>query len=89
MIVRGSQPSATREACRTEISAGKCADRPSAQPFGAMSRLESNAAKLAEFLARVPGDTVHLLGHSLGCVVIRALLEWHVPNRPGRIVSGR
>jgi pimeloyl-ACP methyl ester carboxylesterase len=48
--------------------------------------LESNAAKLAEFLARVPGDTVHLLGHSLGCVVIRALLEWHSPVRPGRIV---
>lgn len=48
--------------------------------------LESNAAKLAEFVARVPGDTVHLLGHSLGCVVIRALLEWHPPVRPGRIV---
>jgi pimeloyl-ACP methyl ester carboxylesterase len=48
--------------------------------------LESNAAKLAEFLARVPGDTVHLVGHSLGCVVIRALLEWHSLARPGRIV---
>jgi pimeloyl-ACP methyl ester carboxylesterase len=48
--------------------------------------LESNAAKLAEFVARVPGDTVHLLGHSLGCVVIRALLERHSLDRPGRIV---
>jgi pimeloyl-ACP methyl ester carboxylesterase len=48
--------------------------------------LESNAASLAEFLARVPGDTVHLIGHSLGCVVIRALLESHSLERPGRIV---
>jgi pimeloyl-ACP methyl ester carboxylesterase len=48
--------------------------------------LESNAAKLAEFLARVPGGTLHLIGHSLGCVVIRALLESHAPDRPGRIV---
>lgn len=48
--------------------------------------LESNAAQLAEFLARVPGATVHLLGHSLGCAVIRALFERHAPDRPGRIV---
>jgi pimeloyl-ACP methyl ester carboxylesterase len=48
--------------------------------------LESNAAKLAEFLVHVPGDTVHLLGHSLGCVVIRTLLERHSLDRPGRIV---
>ena len=48
--------------------------------------LDANAARLAEFVARVPGDTVHLLGHSLGCVVIRALLERHTLDRPGRIV---
>ena len=48
--------------------------------------LESNAARLAEFVARVPGDKVHLLGHSLGCVVIRALLERRALDRPGRIV---
>ena len=48
--------------------------------------LESNAAKLAAFLAHVPGDTVHLLGHSLGCVVIRSMLERHSPARLGRIV---
>jgi len=48
--------------------------------------LDANAAMLAQFVARVPGDTVHLLGHSLGCVVIRALLERHVLDRPGRIV---
>jgi len=48
--------------------------------------LDANAAMLAEFVARVPGDTVHLLGHSLGCVVIRALLERCALDRPGRIV---
>jgi pimeloyl-ACP methyl ester carboxylesterase len=48
--------------------------------------LDANAAELADFIANVPGDTVHLLGHSLGCVVIRALLERHAPERPGRIV---
>ena len=48
--------------------------------------LEANAARLAGFIANVPGDTVHLLGHSLGCVVIRALLEWHPLDRPGRVV---
>ena len=48
--------------------------------------LDANAATLAEFIARVPGDTVHLLGHSLGCVVIRALLERHALDRPGRMV---
>ena len=48
--------------------------------------LDANAARLAEFLARVPGGTVHLLGHSLGCVVILAMLERHALERPGRIV---
>ena len=48
--------------------------------------LDANAARLARFVARVPGDTVHLLGHSLGCVVILAMLERHALERPGRIV---
>jgi pimeloyl-ACP methyl ester carboxylesterase len=58
-------------------------------PFGYSSirdGLDANAARLAEFVARVPGDTVHLLGHSLGCVVIRAMLERHAFDRPGRVV---
>ena len=48
--------------------------------------LDANAARLAAFVASVPGDTVHLLGHSLGCVVILAMLERHALERPGRIV---
>ena len=48
--------------------------------------LEANAAALAEFIARVPGETVHLVAHSLGGVVIRAMLERRIPARLGRVV---
>ncbi len=37
--------------------------------------LEANAAALADFVETVPGDTVHLVAHSLGGIVIRAMLE--------------
>ena len=48
--------------------------------------LAVNAARLAEFVAAMPGETVHLLGHSLGGVVICEMLERHAPERVGRIV---
>jgi len=48
--------------------------------------LRANAARLHEFLARVPGTTVHLVGYSLGGVVIRALFRFHPEQRPGRVV---
>ena len=48
--------------------------------------LRANAARLHEFLARVPGTTVHLVGYSLGGVVIRALFRFHPAQRPGRVV---
>jgi pimeloyl-ACP methyl ester carboxylesterase len=48
--------------------------------------LDENAALLAEFIGRVPGDSVHLVAHSLGGVLIRAMLERHVPARLGRVV---
>jgi pimeloyl-ACP methyl ester carboxylesterase len=49
--------------------------------------LATNAARLADFVAALPGDTVHLLGHSLGGVLIGAMLE-RAPAalRPGRVV---
>ena len=48
--------------------------------------LKANAAALAAFLGRVPGDVVHLVGHSLGGVLIRTMLERKVPARLGRVV---
>src|SRR5688572_16116841 len=48
--------------------------------------LTSCAAALAEYVDGVRGDTVHLVGHSLGGVLIRAMLESHLPARLGRVV---
>jgi pimeloyl-ACP methyl ester carboxylesterase len=48
--------------------------------------LRGNAERLRCFLEQVPGDTVHLLGYSLGGLVIRALFHFHPGQRPGRIV---
>ena len=48
--------------------------------------LAASAAALAEYIDGVPGDTVHLVGHSLGGVLICAMLESHLPARLGRVV---
>ena len=48
--------------------------------------LAANVAALAAHVAAVPGDTVHLVGHSLGGVLICALLERRRPPRLGRVV---
>ena len=48
--------------------------------------LAANAAGLAKFIDDVPGDKVHLVGHSLGGVLICAMLESAVPARIGRVV---
>ena len=51
-----------------------------------MGSLDANVAALAAFVDGVPGDTVHLVGHSLGGVLICAMLEARQPKRLGRIV---
>jgi pimeloyl-ACP methyl ester carboxylesterase len=48
--------------------------------------LADGAAELAAYVAGVAGDTVHLVGHSLGGVLICAMLESHLPARLGRVV---
>ena len=48
--------------------------------------LADDVAALAAFVARVPGETVHFVGHSLGGVLICALLEGSLPARAGRVV---
>ncbi len=49
--------------------------------------LHANAARLAHFLESLDADTVHLVGHSLGGVLIRALFHHHPRQKPGRIVT--
>jgi pimeloyl-ACP methyl ester carboxylesterase len=41
---------------------------------------------LGAFVERVPGETVNLVGHSLGGVLICSLLERSLPARIGRVV---
>lgn len=48
--------------------------------------LHANAAALQRFLATVSNRTVHLVGHSLGNIVIRGLFHYFPNQRPGRIV---
>jgi hypothetical protein len=48
--------------------------------------LAANGASLARFIDAVPGETVHVLAHSLGGVVVRAMLEAGSPARLGRVV---
>lgn len=48
--------------------------------------LEENAARLAEFVERLPGRQLHFVGHSLGGALILKLFERHPIARGGRIV---
>ena len=49
--------------------------------------LGTNAERLADFLDTLDADTVHLVGHSLGGILIRALFHHHPRQKPGRIVT--
>jgi pimeloyl-ACP methyl ester carboxylesterase len=48
--------------------------------------LDENAARLAEYVARVPGDTLDFVGHSLGGIVVLTMLARFALARPGRVV---
>lgn len=48
--------------------------------------LAANAARLAEFVRTIPHAKVHLVGHSLGGVVILTMLRQHGFERVGRVV---
>lgn len=48
--------------------------------------LARNAARLAEFVERVPADSVHIVAHSLGGLVTLAYLMRERPQRVRRVV---
>lgn len=48
--------------------------------------ITANAQALGQFLAQTPADTLHLVGHSLGGLVILKLFETRPALPPGRIV---
>jgi pimeloyl-ACP methyl ester carboxylesterase len=49
--------------------------------------LRDNAMALRAFSDTIEGDTIHFVGHSLGGIVIRAMLAYCPPSRPGRVVT--
>lgn len=49
--------------------------------------LHANATRLNAFLREIQADTIHLVGYSLGGIVIRALFHFYPEQRPGRIVT--
>jgi pimeloyl-ACP methyl ester carboxylesterase len=78
-------PATAMIALQRRLEAGGFRVRPFGYPSVKRS-LEANAAALASFLEHSPGDIVHLVAHSLGGVVIRAMLERGIPARLGRVV---
>jgi pimeloyl-ACP methyl ester carboxylesterase len=48
--------------------------------------VEENAALLGGFVASVPAREVHVVGHSLGGLIVLEMLAHHADPRPGRVV---
>lgn len=49
--------------------------------------VEDNAARLQRYLGGIDAEVVHLVGHSLGGLVIQRLLHDYPVQRPGRVVT--
>jgi pimeloyl-ACP methyl ester carboxylesterase len=49
--------------------------------------VEYNAARLQRYLGGIDAEVVHLVGHSLGGLVIQRLLHDYPLQRPGRVVT--
>jgi len=51
-----------------------------------MKGLDDNARRLSEFLWKTEGDVLHVIGHSMGGVLIRQVFEQNPDPRPGRLL---
>ena len=49
--------------------------------------LDENVRRLHAFLTETEGDTLHVVGHSMGGVLIRRVFEESPDPRPGRLVA--
>jgi pimeloyl-ACP methyl ester carboxylesterase len=52
-----------------------------------MKGLDENVERLGTFLAATEGDVLHVVGHSMGGVLIRQLFEKTPDPRPGRLIA--
>src|SRR5476649_2019246 len=52
-----------------------------------MKGLDENARRLRKFLGETEGDVVHVVGHSMGGVLIRQVFEQDPDPRPGRLIA--
>ena len=52
-----------------------------------MKGLDENVRRLRKFLGETEGDVVHVIGHSMGGVLIRQVFEQDPDPRPGRLVA--
>ena len=52
-----------------------------------MKGLDENVRRLKKFLSETEGDVLHVVGHSMGGVLIRQVFEQDPDPRPGRLVT--
>lgn len=52
-----------------------------------MRGLDHNVSRLAEFIHSTEADIVHVVGHSMGGVLIRQAFEQTPDRRPGRLIA--
>jgi pimeloyl-ACP methyl ester carboxylesterase len=56
--------------------------------YASMTRgLDENVRRLEAFVSETEGDVIHLVGHSMGGVLIRQAFEQNPDPRPGRLVA--
>lgn len=65
----------------------KCGYRPYIFRYPSLrGSAAENATRLDAFIRRLPHDTVHLIGHSLGGIVLLHLFERYPHQKPGRVL---